>query len=275
METTDPNYISRLDHRIVYPDGETGYLNVNIRIEKDSSGRTVKTFGVNQNITERKQAEEEIAMLAHSLRSINECVSITDLENKILFINESFSKTYGYDQNELIGKHISKVRSLNKQTELNEEILPATLEGGWHGELWNKRKDGSEFLLQLSTTIIRDKNGKPLGLVGVASDITQHKIAEKELIAAKEKAEESDKLKTAFLANMSHEIRTPMNGILGFTELLKEPLITGEEHAGIYYYYREKRTTHAHYYKRHYKYIKNRIETNGTFYFRYKCVRTG
>jgi PAS domain S-box-containing protein len=65
--------------------------------------------------------------------------------------------------------------------------------------------------------------------LAIISNITDRKVAEEELLRAKEKAEESDRLKSAFLANMSHEIRTPMNGILGFAELLKEPGLTGEE----------------------------------------------
>jgi PAS domain S-box-containing protein len=182
-----------------------------------------------QDISDRKRDEEEILILAHALKSVNECVTITDMENKILFVNEVFTTTYGYSADELTGKKINLLRSSENAANFIREILPATLNGGWKGELINVRKNGDEFPIYLSTTVIKDKNKNPIGLIGVASDITERKRKEEELVIAKEKAEESDRLKSAFLANMSHEIRTPMNGILGFAELLKEPELTGEE----------------------------------------------
>ncbi len=77
--------------------------------------------------------------------------------------------------------------------------------------------------------IVQDNSGKPVKVAGVLQDISKQKRVEAELIAAKDKAEEADRLKSAFLANMSHEIRTPMNGIIGFADLLKEPNLSGEE----------------------------------------------
>ena len=72
-------------------------------------------------------------------------------------------------------------------------------------------------------------NGKSVGRVWSFRDITESKRAEAELIKAKEKAEESDKLKTAFLHNVSHEIRTPMNAIIGFSTLLNEVVFDDPE----------------------------------------------
>lgn len=65
----------------------------------------------------------------------------------------------------------------------------------------------------------------------ISRDITHRKKAEQEFLSAKEKAEQSDRLKTSFMANMSHELRTPMSGIMGFTHLLGDPEITPEEHS--------------------------------------------
>ncbi len=79
------------------------------------------------------------------------------------------------------------------------------------------------------TVPILDDSGQIIKRVGTARDITELKERLQELIQAKEKAEESNKLKSAFLANMSHEIRTPMNGILGFATLLKEPHLFDNE----------------------------------------------
>jgi signal transduction histidine kinase len=89
-------------------------------------------------------------------------------------------------------------------------------------------QNGEVFWIELSFSFLKDANAKPIGLVTVVRDITARKKTEKELIAAKEKAQESDLLKTAFLNGVSHEIRTPMNGILGFASLLKELDLSGE-----------------------------------------------
>jgi PAS domain S-box-containing protein len=128
-----------------------------------------------RDITGRKLEEEVRHRLVFALRSINECVSITDMDGNILFVNEAFLTTYGFQENELIGQHIRIVRSENNSPDLTGQILPATLQGGWQGELLNRRKDGTEFPVHLSTNMIRDELGTPVALIGVSTDITERK----------------------------------------------------------------------------------------------------
>jgi PAS domain S-box-containing protein len=187
---------------IILPDGKHGILSVS------------------NDITERKRSQEQALTLSRALESIGECVSITDNKNKIIFVNNAFCKTYGYGQEELLGENISKIRSTKYKVNPNDEILSDTILGGWNGELINVRKDGYEFPIELSTSPIKDEKGNTVALIGIAVDITERKKAHLELISAKEKAEESDRLKSAFLANMSHELRTPLNAIIGFSGLM-------------------------------------------------------
>lgn len=136
-------------------------------------------FGTLVDITAQKEAESEIRMLAHSLESISECVSITDANNVFLHVNESFTKTYGFKKEELVGQHISIIqpRSIGSPG-IQKVILDVTNKGGWKGELINKRKNGSEFPVYLSTSIVKDSQNNPVALVGVATDITAQKQAE-------------------------------------------------------------------------------------------------
>lgn len=170
--------------------------------------------------------------LSRALESVGECVSITDQQNKIMFINNAFCKTYGYNEEEIIGKDISIIRSSEDKENSALKILSDTLLGGWNGELINIKKDGSEFPIELSTSPIKDEKGNPIALIGIAVDITERRRVQQELILAKEKAEESDRLKSAFLANISHELRTPLNAIIGFSGLMID---TGPNHDTISY----------------------------------------
>ena len=97
------------------------------------------------------------------------------------------------------------------------------------GEFRFVRPDGSLVYVMGNTSTEFDSNNQFVGFVGTITDITRYKKMEENLIAAKEKAEESDRLKTAFLHNISHEIRTPMNAIIGFSTLLGEPNVTHED----------------------------------------------
>jgi PAS domain S-box-containing protein len=189
---------------IVLPDGSSGILSVS------------------NDITEKKLSNERMLTLSRAIESIGECVTITDLQNKIIFVNNAFCRTYGYSEEEIIGKNVSILRTHDTSMQASEKILMDTIQQSWNGELINIKKDGTEFPIALSTSHICDENDNPVALIGVSVDITERKKIQSELIKAKEKAEESDKLKSAFLANMSHELRTPLNAIIGFSGLMLE-----------------------------------------------------
>ena len=174
-------------------DGTLFPVHVTISEVRNAEGEIIGHVAVNRDITERKLAEqasrrsaESLALLGHTIRSIGECVSVTDTENKILFVNDAFSRTYGYTPDELIGKSISVVRSPRTQPP-TDEVLYSTCQGGWQGELVNRKKDGTEFPIALSTSIVRNEEGHVLALVGIALDITERKRAEDKLRESEER----------------------------------------------------------------------------------------
>jgi len=99
----------------------------------------------------------------------------------------------------------------------------------WRGEFLNKKKNGELYWEWATMAPIRNEEDEIINYIAIKEDISERKQMEAELLVAKNKAEESDKLKSAFLANVSHEIRTPLNSIIGFSELLADSHFEIEE----------------------------------------------
>ena len=188
------------------------------------------------DITERKRIEEAIIeseeRLSRAIAGSPVPIMIHNEDGEVLQLSSGWTKFSGYT--------IEDIPTLNDWTEkaYGERTGPTldfikhlfnidnTVKGG---EWIITAKDGSKRIWNFQTTPLGKIHRGKRVLHSMAIDITDQKKAEQELVIAKEKAEESDRLKSAFLANMSHEIRTPMNGILGFADLLKEPKLAIED----------------------------------------------
>jgi PAS domain S-box-containing protein len=159
-------------------DGTEFPIRLSTSLVKDSTGQVIGLMGVAQDITEQKLAEIKVATLAHAVESTSELICITDLQNRFTFVNRAFQKAYGYTEPEILGKTPETLFSPRNAPSLIAEILVQARLGGWRGEVLDRRKDGSEFPIRLSTSVVKDQSGQVIGLMGVAQDITERKLAE-------------------------------------------------------------------------------------------------
>ncbi|MDZ7796025.1 MAG: PAS domain S-box protein [Candidatus Marinimicrobia bacterium] len=193
-------------------------------------------------VVKKQKAEKRLLESEEKYRRIADNVTdviwVTDLEMNPTYISPSVERVFGVKPEEYLKLPISKTyppASLEKfQKTLTEEFAKeqdpkADKNRIFQLEVERYYADGTIGWDAISANFMRDEQDNPIAIQGVSRDITARKQAEQELIKAKEKAEESDRLKSAFLANMSHEIRTPMNGILGFTDLLLKPDLSSDQ----------------------------------------------
>src|SRR6056297_1161245 len=208
------------------------YTNAIYQNNKTKGLRGIIVDNTNQkNLIEKlKRSEKNFHELADN---INDAFWLRTLDQKVIYVNPACET--------IIGKNSKNIFENFKEYE--QWIHPEDKEETIHQKIENQnypqnthyyqhriiRPDGEIRWLWIRTFPVFNEKGELYRRAGIASDITEQKQLLKQLTLAKEKAEESDRLKSAFLANMSHEIRTPMNGILGFAELLRDPFINDEE----------------------------------------------
>jgi PAS domain S-box-containing protein len=215
---------------LIRSDGQIMHVIANIIGDFDEQNKlkTIKGYFIDN--TERKIAVDELRKLSQAIEQSPASIMITNLEGKIEYVNPKFCAISGYSLKEVKGKTPNILKSGKTTPEEYAHIWNSILSGKeWSGEFLNKRKDGSTYWEHAAISSIKDANGNITHFLAVKEDISKMKEVEFELIAAKEKAEESDQLKTAFLHNISHEIRTPMNAIMGFSDLLNNPDLSFEK----------------------------------------------
>ncbi len=247
-------------------DGTTFPAEISAKIIKIGNKKYVHT--VSRDISERLKAEEEILKSEEKYRLLFELLpyggEIVDTKGIITDISPGTAKMLDYRKNELTGKHLSEIIHPDDMLQYQKKF-PLLLQGNIQSaEIKMLKKDGSIINVIRTGQPIKNKKGEVEFILTLSVNITDRKKAEEKLLAknkeieaqneeyltlneelkesgrkltalneeltiAKEKAEESNRLKSAFLSNMSHEIRTPMNGILGFTQLLANPGISEEK----------------------------------------------
>ena len=189
---------------------------------------------VNNTISERDTArqalEKEQALLRSLIDSIPDFVFFKDIHSNYIGCNIAFANYLGRTEKDIIGRNdydFFNAESAESYHAFDKKILSDRIP--IRSEEWNVFPDGSRRLLDTVKVLFYDMKGNVLGIMAISRDITQREEIQQQFKEAKEKAEESDRLKTAFLANMSHEIRTPMNSIIGFSTLLTEDHLSEED----------------------------------------------
>ena len=175
------------------------------------------------DVTEKKKAEDLLQLLSRSTDQSPVSIVITDPHGIVQYVNPKFTETNGYSAEEAIGKTPGILKSGEHTKEFYDNLWKTIRSGKeWRGEFHNRKKNGELYWESAVISSIVDKNGNITHFIEAKEDITEKKKIIADLKISKEKAEESDRLKSAFLANMSHEIRTPLNAILGFSDMLTD-----------------------------------------------------
>ncbi len=169
------------------------------------------SVGVIRDVTNSRRMEDRVRLLATALGGASDCISISDADYRILYVNPSFLRTYGYEEHELVGQSIGIVCSPRNPFPCEASMLS----GDWTGELWNVTRDGREFLISLSTSVIRDEQGRDIASVGVARDITAQRALQDHYLQS-QKLEGIGRL----AGGVAHDFNNLLTVINGYSSML-------------------------------------------------------
>ncbi len=181
IEGRTPMFVS--EHRARNRDGKWVWLRARGRaVARDKQGRVTRIAGTARDISDRRDADRERRIASEVLRSMNEAVSVLDEHFVFVAVNPAFSKTTGYSEEEAIGQSASLLDSPQHDEEFYRDLrAQVTRDGHWAGEIWQRRKNGEDFLCSLESIKVEGAIDQRNLYVAVLSDITHAKRTEHEL----------------------------------------------------------------------------------------------
>jgi PAS domain S-box-containing protein len=235
-EGSDPNVLEkaraaieskksyRIDLQIYKKDGSPIWIHSSTTPILNEDGEIERQVEIINDITERKNAEEQLTLLSLVASKTINGVAISNSEGKIKWVNDALENLTGYTLEEfkntrpgdlLAGEGTDKALLKTARTQA-ANCIPSNI------ELLSYKKDGSPIWLSISNTPTFDKDGNLDQQVEIINDISERKLAEAELIKTREEALNLSKAKETFLSVMSHEIRTPLNAVIGMSHILMD-----------------------------------------------------
>ncbi len=163
-------------------DGELHWVSTRFAPEFDSDGKVATVLVIANDITKRKQAEQELRLAASVFANSQEGILISDADNLIINVNPAFTRLTGYTRDEAIGRNPSFMSAGRQDQEFYAEMWRSiNKRGEWKGELWNRRKSGEVYAEMLSIVAVIDDKGRLQHYAGIFSDITMNKQHEADL----------------------------------------------------------------------------------------------
>jgi two-component system, sensor histidine kinase and response regulator len=224
-----------IEYETIPGDGSRRHTETSVALIRDAAGKKIGFRGITRDISARKRVEDALRQSEERYRTILEGIEDAyyelDLKGRLTYFNDAISTIHGYTRDELMlmpyQKYVNK-EIAQKLFEVFRNIYQ-TGKPIRNLQFESVAKDGGTRYLESSVSLIKDREGQPVGFRGITRDVSERKQVEIDLQRAKEAAEAATRSKSEFLANMSHEIRTPLNGILGMYNLLLSTNLDAEQ----------------------------------------------
>ena len=226
---------------------ELEIIDLNTNLEVKIEERTLELQQTNNNlqqeIEQRKQIEEALSKSEYNYRSVienvNEVIFKTDENGLWLFLNKSWEEITGFTVEESLGElFVNYVHPEDRQRnmELFMPLINREKDFCRH-QVRYLNKDGGFRWIEVFARLSLNEQNEITGTFGTLQDITERKIADKEVSNAKNEAVKANNAKSEFLSRMSHELRTPLTSILGFSQLLKMSNLSEAHKTNVDYIY--------------------------------------